>query len=54
MEGSGFLRVPVIYGRGTTRAEDAQGTPSQSHIYHPVHSYTKIITLRVAGIDEGL
>ena len=29
--------------RGTARAEDARGTPTQSHIYHPAYLYTKII-----------
>ena len=30
------LHLKSIYGRGAARAEDAQGTPTQSHIYHQV------------------
>jgi hypothetical protein len=31
-----------LSGRGAARAEDAQGTPAQSHIHHQVYLYTKI------------
>ena len=30
------LHLKSIYGRRAARAEDAQGTPTQSHIYHQV------------------
>ena len=43
----GRLRSPeprnlITSGRGTTRAEDAQGTPTQSHISASILEYTKI------------
>ena len=40
--------------RGTARAEDAQGTPTQSYIYHQVYQYMKrsVDLLRVVAAAE--
>jgi len=36
---SGFVGSTDLSGRGTTRAEDAQGTPTQSHISPSIQEY---------------
>ena len=48
VEGLGFLTRVIDSGRGTTRAEDAQGTPAQSHISPRILAYKeKLIGLRL-------
>ena len=38
----GYESMPSAYGRGTTRAEDAQGTPTQSHTSPSILVYEDI------------
>ena len=46
--GLGWLNR-YLSGRGSARAEDAQGTPTQSHISPSIPQHTKIIcTLKVS------
>ena len=45
----GRLRV----GRGTTRAEDAQGTPTQSHISPSILVYEGYVWCRVSCTEHG-
>jgi len=57
-EGLGFLilgfRVPCVefkfYGRGTARAEDAQGTPTQSHISPSILVYEDYLVDHVVSV----
>ena len=46
----GWLNSWDLSGRGTTRAEDAQGTPTQSHISPSILVYEDKV-VPAAGVD---
>jgi len=47
------LRVGWLNGRGTTRAEDAQGTPTQSHISPSILVYEEKRTVNPIEAELG-
>ena len=52
MEG-GRLRVGWLTGRGAARAEDAQGTPTQSHLSSSILVYEEHFFPEVDSVDAA-
>ena len=49
---SGLVGSTDFYGRGAARAEDAQGTPTQSHISPSIVVYEEY-RVDVEGVEDG-